>query len=119
MARGRSTRPSPTGVGAMTALVTATVGHGATAFWYLTRATGLVALIVLSATLVLGIVSSVGWTTERWPRFLSQSVHRNLSIFSLAFVVVHVVTTVADGYVPIRSEEHTSELQSLRHLVCR
>ena len=85
----------------MTALVTATVGHGATAFWYLTRATGLVALIVLSATLVLGIVSSVGWTTERWPRFLSQSVHRNLSIFSLAFVVVHVVTTVADGYVPI------------------
>ena len=77
------------------------VPHGTTALWYLTRATGLVALIVLSATLVLGIVSTVGWTTERWPRFLSQSVHRNLSLFCLALIVVHVVTTVADGYVPI------------------
>src|ERR1035437_3137330 len=85
----------------MTPPIVATVGHGYTSLWYLTRATGLVSLVLLTATVVLGIVSSVGWTTERWPRFLSQSVHRNLSIFSLAFVVVHVVTTVADGYVPI------------------
>ena len=32
----------------------ATVGHGSTALWYLTRATGLVSLILLSATVVLG-----------------------------------------------------------------
>jgi len=85
----------------MSSPLVATVGHGATSLWYLTRATGLVALVVLSATMVLGIVSSVGWTSERWPRFLSQSVHRNLSLFCLALVFVHVVTTVADGYVPI------------------
>ena len=84
----------------MTALV-ATVGHGSTALWYLTRATGLVSLIVLSATVVLGTVASVGWTTDRWPRFLSQSVHRNLSLFCLALIVIHVVSTVGDGYVPI------------------
>ena len=63
----------------MTASVLATVGHGSTALWYLTRATGLVSLILLSATVVLGTVASVGWTSDRWPRFLSQSVHRNLS----------------------------------------
>lgn len=85
----------------MNAPLIATVGHGATSLWYLTRATGLVALIVLSSTVVLGIVSSVGWTTERWPRFLSQAVHRNLSLFCLALVFIHVATTVADGYVPI------------------
>ena len=85
----------------MIAPLVASVGHGATSLWYLTRATGLAALIVLSATVVLGIVSSVGWTTERWPRFLSQSVHRNLSLFCLALVFIHVVTTVADGFVPI------------------
>ncbi len=78
-----------------------TVGHGSTALWYLTRATGLVSLILLSATVVLGTVASVGWTTDRWPRFLSQSVHRNLSLFCLALVAVHVVSTVGDGYVPI------------------
>ncbi len=85
----------------MNPFLAAAAPHGTTALWYLTRATGLVSLILLSATLVLGIVSSVGWTSERWPRFLSQTVHRNLSLFCVALVVVHVVTTVADGYVPI------------------
>ena len=85
----------------MTALLVATVGHGSTALWYLTRATGLVSLILLSATVVLGTVASVGWTTDRWPRFLSQSVHRNLSLFCLALIGIHVVSTVGDGYVPI------------------
>ncbi|HEV3265267.1 MAG TPA: ferric reductase-like transmembrane domain-containing protein [Acidimicrobiales bacterium] len=79
----------------------AAVGTGSTAMWYLTRATGLVALVLLSATVVLGVVASVGWTTERWPRFLSQTVHRNLSLFCLVLIGVHIVTTVADGYVPI------------------
>ena len=51
--------------------------------------------------MVLGVVASVGWTTERWPRFLSQGVHRNLSLFCVGFVALHVVTTVSDGYVPI------------------
>jgi hypothetical protein len=71
------------------------------ALWYLTRSTGLVALVLLTATVVLGVVASVGWTTERWPRFLSQDIHRNLSLFCVGFVGVHVVTTVSDGYVPI------------------
>jgi DMSO/TMAO reductase YedYZ heme-binding membrane subunit len=71
------------------------------ALWYLTRSTGLVALLLLTATVVVGVVASVGWTSERWPRFLSQDVHRNLSLFCVGFVAIHVVTTVSDGYVPI------------------
>ncbi len=78
----------------------AAAGNGR-ALWYLTRATGLVALVALTATLVMGVVASVGWTTERWPRFLSQAVHRNLSLFCVGLVAVHVLTTVSDGYVPI------------------
>ena len=92
---------TPGGGAAMMAALVATVGHGSTALWYLTRATGLVSLILLSATVVLGTVASVGWTTDRWPRFLSQSVHRNLSLFCLALIAIHVVSTVGDGYVPI------------------
>jgi DMSO/TMAO reductase YedYZ heme-binding membrane subunit len=82
-------------------LLTASVGHGSKALWYLTRSTGLVALVLLSATLILGIVASLGWTTDRWPRFLSQGLHRNLSLLCLGLITIHVVTTVADGYVPI------------------
>jgi sulfoxide reductase heme-binding subunit YedZ len=81
--------------------VLATVGHGATAFGYLTRATGLVALVLLSMAVVLGILCSVGWVSDRWPRFVSQSVHRDVSLLCLVLIVIHVVTTVADGYVPI------------------
>jgi len=87
--------------GRVSAVVVAAVGHAGTSLWYLTRATGVVALVLLSAAMVLGIVSSVGWVSERWPRFVSQAVHRNLSLLALAFVGVHIVTTVADGYVPI------------------
>ena len=85
----------------MTANMLASVGHGSAPLWYLTRATGLVSLVLLSATVILGTVASVGWTSDRWPRFLSQSVHRNLSLFCIVFIGVHIVSTVGDGYVPI------------------
>ncbi len=87
---------------AMTQLTSVVVPvSGGKALWYLTRSTGLVAFVLLTATVVIGVVASVGWTTERWPRFLSQAVHRNLSLFCVGFVGIHVVTTVSDGYVPI------------------
>jgi DMSO/TMAO reductase YedYZ heme-binding membrane subunit len=85
----------------MSPTVLATAAVGGKAFWYLTRASGVVALVLLSATLLLGVVASVGWTTERWPRFLSQDVHRNVSLLGLVLIGVHVATTVLDGYVPI------------------
>jgi sulfoxide reductase heme-binding subunit YedZ len=71
------------------------------ALWYLARASGLVAMVLLSATVVLGIVSSIGWASARWPRFASQALHRNLSLLCLALIGVHVATIVGDGYVPI------------------
>ena len=37
----------------------------------------------------------------RWPRFVVGGLHRNLTLLAIAFVAVHVVTTVADGYAPI------------------
>jgi sulfoxide reductase heme-binding subunit YedZ len=82
-------------------IAVAAVSHTGTALWYLTRATGLVSLILLSGTVILGVVSSVGWTAHRWPRFVSQTMHRNLSLFCLVLIAIHVITTVADGYVPI------------------
>jgi sulfoxide reductase heme-binding subunit YedZ len=84
-----------------TGTVVATTAVGSRALWYLTRASGLVSLVLLTGTIVLGVVASVGWTTERWPRFLSQDVHRNVSLLCLVFLGGHVATTVLDGYVPI------------------
>jgi sulfoxide reductase heme-binding subunit YedZ len=69
--------------------------------WYLTRSTGIIALVLLSATVVLGIASGGDWARPRWPRFVTQGLHRNLSLLAVAFVFVHVLTTVVDGYVAV------------------
>lgn len=71
------------------------------AFWYLTRGSGVVALLLLTASIALGVLTSLGWRSARWPRFLSGGLHRNLTLLAIAFVAVHVVTTVLDGYAPV------------------
>jgi sulfoxide reductase heme-binding subunit YedZ len=74
---------------------------GPTTLWYATRATGVVALLLLTAAVVLGVLSTVRWRSGRMPRFLVGGLHRNVTLIAIAFVVVHVVTTVADGYAPV------------------
>ncbi len=75
---------------------------GGSALWYLTRGTGVVSLLLLTGVVVLGITGRVGWSAQRWPRFLTQGLHRNLSLMAVAFICVHVATSVVDGYAPIR-----------------
>jgi len=72
-----------------------------TELWYLTRGSGAVALVLLTAAVVLGVLSTTRVRTDRWPRFAVGGAHRNLTLLSIVFVVLHVVTTVADGYAPI------------------
>jgi hypothetical protein len=74
---------------------------GPSAYWYLTRGTGVVALLLLTTGLVLGVLTSTRWATPRWPRFVVSGLHRSVTLFALAFVVVHVLTTILDGYAPI------------------
>jgi predicted ferric reductase len=74
---------------------------GGRELWYLTRSTGMVALLLLTATVVLGIAAAGDWARPRWPRFVTQGLHRNLSLLAVVFVFVHVLTTVVDGYVAI------------------
>lgn len=69
--------------------------------WYATRAAGLVTIVLLTASVVLGILNAGRFATRRWPRFLVQGLHKNLSLLALAFLVLHVGTTVIDSYTPI------------------
>ncbi|MCE0768220.1 ferric reductase-like transmembrane domain-containing protein [Pseudonocardia kujensis] len=70
--------------------------------WYASRAAGLVSLVLLTVTVLLGIAGTTGAATARWPRFAVARLHRNLSLLGPAFVALHVLTAVLDGYVPIR-----------------
>jgi hypothetical protein len=74
---------------------------GPSPLWYLTRGTGVVALLLLTAVVVFGVTASLRLRSERWPRFLVAGLHRNLTLLALAFLAVHIGTTVADSYVPV------------------
>ena len=69
--------------------------------WYATRATGLVTLLMLTASVLLGLLVAGRFNSQRWPRFLTQGLHRNISLLVLVFLVLHVGTTVLDSYTSI------------------
>jgi sulfoxide reductase heme-binding subunit YedZ len=72
-----------------------------TALWYASRATGVIALVLLTAVLVLGMLISRQGRLPGLPRFAATSLHRSVSLLSVAFVAVHVITAIADPFVTI------------------
>ena len=72
-----------------------------TLYWYATRGTGAVALVLLTLGLVLGVMGPTGIRTQRWPRFVVAGLHRNVTLLAVVFVALHVVTTIVDGFAPI------------------
>ena len=79
----------------------ALVVTSSTPLWYATRATGVVALVLLTASMTLGLLSSLRYQRPAWPRFVTLGLHRNVSLLALAFTVAHVLTTVLDSFVSI------------------
>ncbi len=70
--------------------------------WYTTRSTAVVGFVLLSIGAVLGVASTQRTLASRsWPRFATQALHRNVNVLGLLFIVVHIVTTVADSYVNV------------------
>jgi methionine sulfoxide reductase heme-binding subunit len=81
--------------------VTIAAVNASTWYWYFGRATGFVALILLTAIIVLGVLGPLRVSTDAWPRFAIRTVHRDLSLLALFVIVVHVVVLLLDGYVSI------------------
>ena len=69
--------------------------------WYLNRATGLVSLLLMTATVVLGVAVQRQVRLPGLPRFGVVGLHRNVSLVSAVLLVVHVVSAVVDSYVSI------------------
>lgn len=85
----------------MTPAGLAVVVTSSTPLWYFTRATGLVALVLLTASMALGVLVSVRFEGRNWPRYITIGLHRNMSLLALVFTAAHVATTILDSYVPI------------------
>lgn len=69
--------------------------------WYLARSTGAVALILLTASVALGVADVRRISSERWPRFVIDALHRNVALLSVCFLGVHILTSVLDTFTSI------------------
>jgi methionine sulfoxide reductase heme-binding subunit len=83
----------------MSLLFASTAGPGA--YWYLTRSTGTTALILLTLSVVLGVIDVQRYTTQRLPRFVIDGMHRTVSLLAVVFLVVHIVTAALDSFASI------------------
>jgi sulfoxide reductase heme-binding subunit YedZ len=81
--------------------VVSTLAATSPLLWYSTRASGIIALVLLTASVVLGLLSATRLSTSRWPRFAVNDLHRRISLLSVLFVALHVVTAASDSFVPI------------------
>ncbi len=69
--------------------------------WLVSRASGLVLLVALSAVMVLGAGTRLGAASRGSGRFVVAEAHRALALFAVALVGLHVATALLDPYVHI------------------
>jgi methionine sulfoxide reductase heme-binding subunit len=69
--------------------------------WYLMRGSGMVALVLLTLTLIAGIAGVRRWSTDSWPRSVVAFLHRNVALLAVVFLAIHITTAVIDADVSI------------------
>jgi sulfoxide reductase heme-binding subunit YedZ len=68
--------------------------------WYAARAGGIVAYVLLSINVAIGLAMTGKKSMKRWPRFALEDVHRFTGLLTGTFVVLHIVTVAIDAYLP-------------------
>ncbi|HEX8976777.1 MAG TPA: ferric reductase-like transmembrane domain-containing protein [Solirubrobacteraceae bacterium] len=74
---------------------------GPSPFWFVTRGTGAVSLVLLTVTVALGIANVRRTQLADLPRFVTDAVHRSASLLAVTFLLVHIATALLDGFAPI------------------
>ena len=82
-------------------MTTAAVATATSPLWFATRATGLTALVLLTVTVIFGILTSVRFARPRGPGSSPSGCTATCPCSTLTFVGLHVLTTVTDPYASI------------------
>ncbi|MCU1527061.1 MAG: iron reductase [Frondihabitans sp.] len=69
-----------------------------TALWAIGRGTGVTALVLFTASIVLGVITRSGRPLPGLPRFSVTLVHRNVSLAATLFLLIHMGTLFLDPY---------------------
>lgn len=69
--------------------------------WYASRGTGVASALLFTAVVVLGATTAGRMNRSAAQATVVMAVHRWLAMASVAFIGVHVITAVVDGYVAV------------------
>jgi predicted ferric reductase len=69
-------------------------------WWYVTRASGIVAYLLLWFSMVLGLAVTSKFLDQLLDRMFTYDFHQFISLLSIAFVVLHVAVLLLDRYLP-------------------
>jgi len=65
--------------------------------WYAARAAGLVAYLLLSSSVALGLLLAGKERLDRWPRFALEDVHRFAGVLAGTFIAIHLLLLGIDS----------------------
>ena len=68
--------------------------------WYAARAAGVVAYVLLSVNVAIGLSMTGKKSIKLWPRFALEDVHRFGGLLVGTFLVVHIAAIAVDAYLP-------------------
>ena len=66
--------------------------------WDTARAGGLIAYVLLTTAVALGLVLRNRWQSTRWPRLVTNELHGYVSLLALVFIAVHVLAVAIDPF---------------------
>lgn len=70
-----------------------------TVVWDTARASGLTAYLLGTLAVIVGLTLSLKWQSPRWwPRLINNEMHNFLSLLSVIFVVIHVLSIWIDPF---------------------
>ena len=66
--------------------------------WEIARAGGLVAYLLVGASVIIGMLVSLKLRSPAWPRFLSTEVHRFVTLLAIVFTAIHGMAVWIDPF---------------------
>ncbi|GAC1637620.1 MAG: hypothetical protein NVS4B2_26470 [Chloroflexota bacterium] len=70
-----------------------------TLYWYIVRASGFVAYLLLTTGVLSGLLLSLRWRSNAWPRLLTEEMHQFLQLTGIVFLAIHVLSTLLDTFI--------------------
>lgn len=70
-----------------------------TLVWDVARVGGLLAYVLLTASVAMGIALSLGWRSPRWTRFVTNELHRFVTLVAIVFTGIHTLAVAVDPFI--------------------